>query len=51
MQVFPSIGVALYPDHSDDYKQLIRYADEAMYVAKKGGGNCFQITSRPGIQK
>ena len=51
VQVFPSIGVALYPDHSDDYKQLIRYADEAMYVAKKGGGNCFQITSRPGIQK
>ena len=51
VQVFPSIGVALYPDHSDDYKQLIRYADEAMYVAKKSGGNCFQITTRLGIQK
>ena len=51
VQVFPSIGVALYPDHSDDYKQLIRYADEAMYAAKKSGGNCFQITSRSAIQK
>ncbi|HEY9145948.1 MAG TPA: diguanylate cyclase [Thiobacillus sp.] len=51
VQVFPSIGVALYPDHSDDYKQLIRYADEAMYDAKKRGGNRYQITSRPGIQK
>lgn len=50
VQVFPSIGIALYPDHSDDYKQLIRYADEAMYDAKKRGGNRYQITSRPGIQ-
>jgi len=45
----PSIGVALYPEHSKDYKQLIRYADEAMYDAKKTGGNRFQITSRPSI--
>ena len=51
VNVYPSIGVALYPDHSDDYKQLIRYADEAMYDAKKSGGNRYQITSRPGIQK
>lgn len=51
VHVFPSIGVALYPDHGDDYKQLIRYADEAMYDAKKSGGNRFRLSSRPGESK
>ncbi|MDP2056350.1 MAG: diguanylate cyclase, partial [Thiobacillus sp.] len=49
VHISPSIGVAFYPEHSNDYKQLIRYADEAMYDAKKNGGNRFQITSRPSI--
>ncbi|MBW8307829.1 MAG: diguanylate cyclase [Thiobacillus sp.] len=47
VHISPSIGVALYPAHGDDYKQLIRYADEAMYNAKKSGGNRFQVTSGP----
>jgi diguanylate cyclase (GGDEF)-like protein/PAS domain S-box-containing protein len=42
VHVSPSIGVALYPEHGDDYQQLIRYADEAMYDAKKNGGNRFR---------
>ena len=46
VHVSPSIGIALYPDHSGDGKQLIRYADEAMYDAKKRGGNRVQLTSR-----
>ena len=50
VQVFPSIGVALYPDHGSDYKQLIRHADEAMYEAKKDGGNRYRITTRPRVQ-
>ena len=29
-----SIGVALSPDHSDDWKTLINLADKAMYNAK-----------------
>lgn len=33
-----SLGIALYPDHSDDSETLIRYADVAMYVAKRAGG-------------
>ena len=49
VQISPSIGVALYPEHSDDYKQLIRYADEAMYDAKKNGGNRSRLSARPGI--
>lgn len=51
VHISPSIGVALYPAHSDDYKQLIRYADEAMYAAKKNGGNRFRVTAGPRIRK
>lgn len=32
-----SIGVALYPDHGDNEEELIRLADRALYIAKKGG--------------
>lgn len=45
VQISPSIGIALYPDHGDDFRQLIRYADEAMYEAKKRGGNQLYVTS------
>jgi diguanylate cyclase (GGDEF)-like protein/PAS domain S-box-containing protein len=45
VKVSPSIGIALYPEHGDDYKQLIRYADEAMYVAKKSGGNRSRVAT------
>jgi diguanylate cyclase (GGDEF)-like protein len=34
-----SIGVALYPEHADTIEGLIRLADRALYIAKKGGGN------------
>ncbi len=34
-----SIGVALYPYHSENYNVLIKYADIAMYHAKKNGKN------------
>ena len=32
-----SIGVALYPEHATAAKKLIRLADKALYIAKKGG--------------
>ncbi len=38
-----SIGVALYPRHGDDIDDLIKYADIAMYNAKKQGKNQFVI--------
>jgi diguanylate cyclase (GGDEF)-like protein/PAS domain S-box-containing protein len=31
-----SIGVALYPEHGKDPDELIRLADQALYIAKKG---------------
>ncbi|MGJ7489787.1 diguanylate cyclase domain-containing protein [Variovorax sp. ZT4R33] len=45
--VSPSIGIALYPEQGGDFKQLIRYADEAMYAAKKSGGNRAQLSGAP----
>jgi diguanylate cyclase (GGDEF)-like protein len=33
-----SLGIALYPDHGEDFDQLHRRADVAMYVAKSSGG-------------
>ena len=41
--ISPSIGIAAYPDHAKECEQLVRYADEAMYNAKKLGGNCVQV--------
>ncbi len=45
LHITSSIGVAAYPDHGDDNKQLIRHADEAMYAAKKNGGNRLLMAS------
>lgn len=39
LRISPSIGVALYPTHGSDEKELLSYADKAMYLAKSGGGN------------
>lgn len=34
-----SIGVAAFPDDTDDTKKLFNYADQALYQAKKSGRN------------
>lgn len=38
-----SIGIAIYPADSEDSDDLMRKADQAMYLAKKRGGNSFQL--------
>ncbi|WP_130861999.1 sensor domain-containing diguanylate cyclase [Bacilliculturomica massiliensis] len=38
-----SIGVALYPDDAEDFEQLYRRADEALYQTKKKGKNGFTV--------
>ncbi len=35
----PSIGVTLFPNENDTYEDLLRQADNAMYLAKKTGRN------------
>lgn len=45
--VLPSIGLALYPQHAKTAKALIMSADNAMYLAKKAGGNLVMPTKLP----
>lgn len=40
-----SIGVANYPGHADNAQELLRFSDEAMYHAKKGGRNAVHVFS------
>jgi len=35
IEVGISIGISIYPDHSEDMSDLLRYSDVAMYSAKK----------------
>ncbi len=35
LSILPSIGMALYPDHGADAQQLLKYADDAMYLVKR----------------
>lgn len=35
LNILPSIGVALYPEHGNEEQQLFKHADEAMYAAKR----------------
>jgi EAL domain-containing protein (putative c-di-GMP-specific phosphodiesterase class I) len=41
-----SIGIALYPDDSMEPGDLVKYADSAMYLAKRSGRNNFRFYSR-----
>jgi diguanylate cyclase (GGDEF)-like protein/PAS domain S-box-containing protein len=43
MQVSASIGVTFYPQDNVDADQLIRHADQAMYVAKQAGKNRYHF--------
>ncbi len=39
VSVTVTVGVATFPDHAGDMASLVRAADEAMYQAKRAGGN------------
>jgi diguanylate cyclase (GGDEF)-like protein/PAS domain S-box-containing protein len=48
-----SIGIAIFPDDAENPVQLVKQADEAMYLAKQGGKNTFRfyrevLTVQPG---
>lgn len=42
-----SIGISLFPDHSDKAESLLSYADAAMYRSKKNGRNQYSIFEKP----
>lgn len=37
-----SLGYAMYPEHGDQVRELIKQADAAMYQSKNAGRNCIQ---------
>lgn len=41
--VTASMGIACYPQDGDNVADLLRYADSAMYFAKKSGGNTYHF--------
>ncbi len=43
LHVSASIGVTLYPQDNVDADQLMRHADQAMYVAKEAGKNRYHL--------
>jgi diguanylate cyclase (GGDEF)-like protein len=43
IQVSASIGVTLYPQDGGDADQLLRHADQAMYMAKQSGKNRYHL--------
>ena len=43
LQVSASIGVALFPQDDADADLLLRHADQAMYLAKQAGKNCYHV--------
>jgi len=43
LHVSASIGVTLYPQDGSDADQLMRHADQAMYLAKQAGKNCYHL--------
>lgn len=49
-QISASIGITLYPDHADSVEALLKQADQAMYLAKSAGRNCYRYVSLAGAQ-
>ena len=45
VNVGASIGIALYPDHSDNLVNLIEIADDHMYQIKNEGRNGYKLAS------
>lgn len=43
LDISSSIGIALYPEHADTMRDLLRVGDEAMYRAKKAGRNTVTV--------
>lgn len=43
LYISPSMGIALFPEHGEDFETLIQAADTAMYHAKAAGRNSYRV--------
>ena len=43
LHVTSSIGISLFPDDGEDFDELLKHADAAMYLAKENGRNGYQF--------
>lgn len=43
LQVTPSLGISVYPEHGKESSTLIRLADQAMYQAKQAGRHTYRF--------
>lgn len=48
IKIGASIGIAIYPTHGNDFKDLVKMADSAMYETKAGGKQNFTFFQPPG---
>ncbi len=44
-----TVGVAVYPDHGADVAELVRAADEALFEAKREGGDRVEVAQSPDV--
>ncbi len=52
IRISASIGMSEYPTDGDDINALIKYADDAMYLVKRQGGNAvISYSEEPGKEK
>ena len=47
LRVGASIGIAIFPDHAEDFDGLKRVADKAMYAVKASGKNNYLFAPEP----
>jgi len=47
LEITVSAGVCIYPDSTQVPEELLKFADHAMYVVKRGGRNSFYIYKPP----
>jgi EAL domain-containing protein (putative c-di-GMP-specific phosphodiesterase class I) len=43
LSISASVGIALYPDHGETLEDLLQNAENALYQAKKDGGNSYRF--------
>lgn len=49
VQIGASIGIAFFPDDTDNREHLVTLADDALYAAKAAGRNTYRVHGKPDV--